>query len=356
MTPFFSIIVPVYQSEKFLLKSIKNLREQTFEKIEIILVDDASTDNSLKLCQKISKEDSRVIVIHHTKNMGASRARNSGIEIAHGKWIIFVDSDDLVSVEMCRSFYDYIKCDPSLDFVACNFVSRKNDLFKKVLTNNVVLKLENKDQNINLIKQMLLSDYRKAPQKFQNSFGNNVILNSPWAKAYNKSFLDKNNIKFQTNIKYSEDLLFNIEILACQAKGIYVNNYIYFYRNNSNSITHQNYLPQIIENYFYWNQLAQNFFKHKNLNSLIPVLQAYIFSNVLLVIPRDIFRPNNSFYQSYCRMRQVNKSLKFKDLCNTKIRKSISSLLSNKTKIRSELLLKNHFLILYLKYKVLENI
>ena len=93
--PKVSIIVPVYNAEKYLDRCISSLRNQTLEDIEIILVDDSSTDASLKLCKKYAEEDPRIKVIHKV-NEGAGMARNAALEIASGEYIGFADSDDFV--------------------------------------------------------------------------------------------------------------------------------------------------------------------------------------------------------------------------------------------------------------------
>ncbi len=93
MTDKISIIVPVYNVEKYLKECIESILSQTYKNIEIILIDDGSTDNSGKICDEYLKKDSRVKVIHK-ENGGLSDARNTGIEIASGKYIGFVDSDD----------------------------------------------------------------------------------------------------------------------------------------------------------------------------------------------------------------------------------------------------------------------
>ena len=99
MKPTFSIVVPIYKVEQYLEKCVYSLLNQTYENIEIILVDDGSPDNCPQLCDKFGKLDNRVVVIHK-HNGGLSDARNKGIEIAQGEYIMFVDSDDHVRIEI----------------------------------------------------------------------------------------------------------------------------------------------------------------------------------------------------------------------------------------------------------------
>ena len=99
-----SIIVPVFNIAPYIAKCIKSLSRQTFQEMEIILVDDGSTDESGKICDEFSQKDSRIIVIHK-ENGGLSSARNAGLSIASGKYIGFVDGDDWVAREMYQELY-----------------------------------------------------------------------------------------------------------------------------------------------------------------------------------------------------------------------------------------------------------
>lgn len=106
MNPKVSIIVPVYRVEKYLERCVDSLLNQTLSEIEIILIDDASPDECPKLCDQFCEKDSRVSVIHKEINQGLAEARNTGIEYASGKYLLFVDSDDFVEQNMCDCLYE----------------------------------------------------------------------------------------------------------------------------------------------------------------------------------------------------------------------------------------------------------
>lgn len=91
-----SIIVPVYNVEKYIERCIDSILEQSYEEIEVLLIDDGSTDNSGKICDEASQKDKRITVVHK-KNGGLSDARNVGLELCKGDWILFVDSDDCIN-------------------------------------------------------------------------------------------------------------------------------------------------------------------------------------------------------------------------------------------------------------------
>lgn len=353
--PTFSIIVPVYQSESYLKETVEKLQDQTFSNIEIILIDDGSTDRSPEICDELAANDCRIISIHE-KNGGASCARNKGIEVSNGEWIIFVDSDDTVSKLMCENFKNYINKYDNLDFITCNFAKNKENLIEKLNGNSLIYSLKEWEQNVSLIKQMLLSKYDNFSNFFNHSFGNNVVLNSPCAKAYRRKFLLSSNLKFHTNINYSEDLLFNIEVLLKKAIGIFADDKVYFYCQNSNSISHKKYMPDIVENYYYFKKIVVKLLKKEKVCELQSALDMYSFKMALGVIFSDIFRPNISFNESKKRIISIRSSKKFKYICNWDLYSNYKNQFDPVTRIKAISLLKGNFIIDYVIYKLFNEI
>lgn len=113
-----SIIIPVYNVEQYLDKCLQSVINQTYQDIEIILVDDGSSDNSGILCDKWQEKDSRIKVIHKS-NGGVSNARNVAIEQANGEYLMFIDSDDIVSNDLCKVLFEMLKND-NADISICN--------------------------------------------------------------------------------------------------------------------------------------------------------------------------------------------------------------------------------------------
>lgn len=138
--PLISIIVPVFNVEKYLEKCIESIIGQTYQNIEIILVDDGSEDTSGEICDKFAKEDRRIVVIHK-KNGGLSTARNAGIDIAKGVFISFIDSDDYVSVDFCKILLQAIIND-NADMAICNFLS-VDESYNLIQENNTNLPIKN---------------------------------------------------------------------------------------------------------------------------------------------------------------------------------------------------------------------
>lgn len=185
-----SIVVPIYNAAYTLERCIKSLLEQIYSNIEIILVNDGSSDESINICQSFSKLDSRVLVINK-KNEGVSAARNDGIKKATGEFIIFVDSDDYVSEHYISSMMsEYIK-DTTLDLVISGF---------KIISKEITFETKMKSQRLDR-----KGFYKQVLVLAQNSIG-------PYAvnKMFKRSIILQENIFFDTSINFAEDHLFNL--------------------------------------------------------------------------------------------------------------------------------------------------
>jgi len=233
MPPQLSIIVPVYQAEKYLENCLDSILAQSFTQFELLLIDDGSTDNSGKICDNYSQLDSRVKVIHK-KNEGQALARNIGIDSALGQYIGFVDNDDLLKPDMFEVLINNI-IQSNSDISSCSFIQ--------------------KDENGNLTHEK--HSYLK--HIFSNKEGVKEILSREkldiyvWTKIYNKDFLDKNNIRFESG-KNDEDILFNYQAYTFAQKTVIEDNplYIYNHRNHSASRTYpKKYLEKYLSGTLY---------------------------------------------------------------------------------------------------------
>ena len=185
-----SYIVPIYNVEKYIKKCVESICNQNYKNIEIILVDDGSTDKSSKIIDSISEKDSRINVIHK-KNGGVSSARNTGLDKAKGKYILFIDGDDYIEPDYTDYFLDLISKD--------NYdIAYSNKCF------DLVNKVQIKENNIKIY-----SSADAIAGIYDGKFGVAV-----WNKIYKKSFLSKNNIRFNEDIWYGEGMLFNIQCLS----------------------------------------------------------------------------------------------------------------------------------------------
>lgn len=138
-----SIIVPVYKVEKYLRKCVDSILAQTFTDFEVILVDDGSPDNSGKICDEYAEKDNRVRVIHK-ENGGLSSARNAGIDVARGKYLGFVDSDDYIDEDMYEILYENLKIHDA-DISSVELIPFYGDRYKKANKEKKVIILNKKE-------------------------------------------------------------------------------------------------------------------------------------------------------------------------------------------------------------------
>lgn len=188
-----SIIVPIYESERYLDKCVKSLLSQVYEDYEIILVDDGSHDRSGSICDEYAKRSNRIKVVHKT-NGGVSSARNVGISVALGDFITFVDADDVVSSSYLSSFS--IEHDISIQ----GYIQVRNGLTSKVSYDSVVI---NGDIAV--------------------AFCEKGYANAVWGKLFRKDIINQNTIEFPEWLSFSEDTVFCLRYVTC-CKSMHVTN------------------------------------------------------------------------------------------------------------------------------------
>lgn len=212
-----SIIIPIYNGEKHIEKIMNALFQQTFQQIEIILVDDGSKDDSYNLCKMFEREDSRVHT-YSKQNGGASSARNYGLEKANGNYIAFLDVDDYIYPDYFEKLYcSLVKCDA--DMSCCNYYKMwETEKLPDFPKDGVDYVFNREDALLDLL-------YRKH------------ITGSPCLKLYKKSTL--NNKKFPIDLIYGEDFIFTFQVLASCRKVVYNSQVMYIYYQHASSATHQ---------------------------------------------------------------------------------------------------------------------
>ncbi len=222
--PKISIIMPVYNAEKYLDRSVKSIITQTLENIEIILIDDKSTDESPKICDKYAKKDGRIKVIHKKQNEGPGYARNSGIKQAMGEYIGFVDSDDYISKDYYEKLYNRAK----KYMVDISYANVRKDINGKILT-KVGNNIPYKDKIV---------DTSKVVSAIFNSNSKKRLGMSVWRAIYKREIINKNNILFKSEKEcISEDIIFNLDFLRYSTKATFVEDTYYYYCNNEESST-----------------------------------------------------------------------------------------------------------------------
>ncbi|WP_288230176.1 glycosyltransferase [uncultured Faecalicoccus sp.] len=224
-----SIIVPVYKVEVYLERCINSLLNQTMKEIEIIMVDDGSPDNCPEMCNKYEAEYAHIHVIHKA-NGGLGLARNSGLEIARGKYVIFVDSDDYVTQDMCEMLYAKAE-QYSADVVYANhFKDIKGKITDKVERIERDIVLESKDD----IEKFNLDMIANLPESPRDT----PIEVSVWAAIFNRETIENNNIRFVSErVLISEDVVFNIDFYSKANTIVICSEAVYYYCFNEESLS-----------------------------------------------------------------------------------------------------------------------
>ena len=221
MEDLISIIVPVYNVEQYLDKCLDSLTNQTYKNLEIILIDDGSTDSSGKKCDEWKQKDTRITVIHK-QNSGVSSARNMGLNKSTGTYVIFIDSDDYCDIKMIEKLYFLIKKYNS-EMAICSFYYLYDNYLKEAKKLKNLLKM-NKTTFLDNINQ----DYYKGYL---------------WNKLLKKELLK--NLQFDENKYICEDMFFVINYLENCNNIIYTDQSLYYYRQNNNSVMHNMNLNKV---------------------------------------------------------------------------------------------------------------
>lgn len=231
--PVVSVIIPVYNVENYLVSCIQSIRKQTFGDLEIILVDDGSTDSSGRLCDVLSKEDDRIRVVHK-KNTGLGMARNTGLDHARGEWVMFVDSDDFIAVnaiEHCLDIADRERVD-QVRFLFEHFKDGDNVSPENYVHPGSFCMIG--DRLWEKMEPMMagMAPLYKSPKLKAPSEG------SACTALYRRRVIEQYGLRFHSEREFiSEDYLFNIEYGVVCGPIAYTGNRFYFYRENPDSLT-----------------------------------------------------------------------------------------------------------------------
>lgn len=300
-----SIIVPVYNAEEYLSKCLESLVNQTYRNIEIILVDDGSTDASPQMCDEYAQKDDRIIVIHK-ENEGLSLTRNVGMAAITGDFFTFVDSDDWLSYNYVEKlvvaleandidivFTSYLKEYKSKS-VGVTFFPEDEIIFKSSEGSNEVLR--------RLVGE--IGDELQHPERIEN-------LNTAWGKCYRTSKFKQ--LKFDDgNEIRSEDLWFNIQAFYLTERSIYINNQGYHYnKQNENSIV-STYTPHLADKFNKLNNMIEDFIGlHKLGEDYILALNSRRVLMLLTIAINEFSNQKISFWQRTKKMKTILNGQKY---------------------------------------------
>lgn len=262
-----SVIVPVYNCEKYLPEAIESLLNQSLKECEFIFINDGSTDKSLEILEHYADKDTRIKIISQC-NQGVSAARNVGIENAQGEYIGFLDGDDYVANGMYEKLYE-VAVDNRCDIVICDF--------------------EGGERQPSFEKDCVL-DRSYIEQFIHPYLLTNEGFNAVWNKLYRQGFVKKYNITFPKNIALGEDEIFNIKAFTYCERAFYMNYIGYYYRQSEGSATrtvgNKDYFKRALDKYVeeleelrLWNIDEKNIKNLKGIKLLNSVISyTYIYS------------------------------------------------------------------------------
>lgn len=258
--PKISIIVPVYNAERYISKCLNSILSQTEKDFEVIIVDDGSKDRSLERCQYYENIDERVKVLHQ-ENFGVSKARNIGIKTSKGKYITFVDVDDYIRNDYIEKLLEKQQ-KYNTDLVCTSYIIEKKFGRKnKIIYKERIIKKEN-----------IVNDFLP----FFDS-----ISTAPWGKLYKSCIIKNCNIYFPENIPYAEDTIFNIKYYSKINSIAISDDLIYFYNYKDSGSAVKKYYPDLCfylydvfvnKQHFFMDRKCQSFFYLK-----INIQQQYYF-------------------------------------------------------------------------------
>ena len=233
-----SVIIPVYNTEKYLAECLDSIINQTLEDIEIVCINDGSSDNSLNILKKYANKDNRIVIIDK-ENAGVSAARNDAIEKANGEYIMFIDSDDYFLPEACEIAYNSVM----------------------------------KDYDIGVFGHYLLKGKRLKPKSPNSDFSENINI---WNKIYKTSFIKDHNILFPVEITTAEDIIFSYTADFYNPKYIFINELLTVYRDARIGSSTENKLKQIktdIDAYEYFSNTG--IFQSQSVENKLKVVEKF---------------------------------------------------------------------------------
>jgi glycosyltransferase involved in cell wall biosynthesis len=238
--PKVSIISPIYNRGKYILRFLRSVQNQKFNDIEIIFIDDSSKDNSVKLIEKYQERDGRIILIKNKKNKGTLICRNIGALNSRGEYLIFSDPDDIISKNILNFCYNFIRTN-NYEIIRFN-LCMNHDIFLK----NIVNGLENKITNQPELSTFLFYGKGRLVQIDYN-ISNKFIKRKAFVRALNSV----NNYYLNLYMTFAEDGLMNYIFYRTVKSLFFIKNIGYYYIENKQSITRVRFTDNSIKSYFY---------------------------------------------------------------------------------------------------------
>lgn len=303
----FSIIIPVYNVEKYLRECVGNLLEQDFHDFEVILVDDGATDSSGAICDEYAENSEKVKVIHQ-KNAGQAVARNAGTEIAQGEYVIYIDSDDYICDKAFLSKLA-VKTEKQPDVILYGYKKffESNKTFGKDVC--AYPELEGKD-NEQVIQLLLESD---------------MYTGCPWNKAIKRSFIEKYSIRYLPKM-ISEDTDWFLQVVLRAESYTAINEAFLVYRQREGSTSHALKIKSLTDNLYIletWSKRFEEEALSDGLKGLLTSVLARYYANLLVLYTRF---PGKEAKPYYPRVKALKYLLKYSQTQRARIVRLVSSI------------------------------
>ncbi len=303
-----SVIIPIYQVEKYLQQCVDSIRNQTLRDIEIILVDDGSLDSCGKMCDAFALEDNRIKVIHK-ENGGLSSARNAGLKIASGEYVSFIDSDDYTDLQMLEKMYKSAVQSDS-DMTGCGFYEMDCNGEWKILHANLPAGVYEHEIIVEeMVKNILGNDQKVGEKKCQGY---------AWLNLYRRDIISTYHIEFPSErVYFHEDELFLLQFLYHSQTVSFIDEPLYYYRFNGSSLS-KRYRPGMWEMSKCLIAAFRDFSKKFGIeNECRRRIDLYMLSYVSIAVQNEChpcvnrtFKQQIAFISSICGDAEVQRVLK----------------------------------------------
>ena len=307
MVPKVSVIIPVYNVEKFLSRCVNSVLNQTLKNLEIILVDDGSPDNSPQMCDEFKAQDTRIKVIHKT-NGGLASARNAGLKIASAEYVFFLDSDDWLELDTLELCLAEIEKDPDIGCILFSYVKEMQSASIQMHIMDDSIHLIGKEAEDKVYRRLFgLSTYElKHPERMEN-------MTSCCMKLYKVDHAKKGQYFDINEIGSCEDGLFNIYALYECKNMVYLDKHLYHYRKIKNSATNS-FRPRLVEQWENLFSIMESIIAEKKLEqAYAEALTNRIALSITAIGLNELSNKDNSIFK---HIRNIREYLKSEIYCN----------------------------------------
>ena len=274
-----SIVIPVYNAEKYISECLDSVLSQTFRHIEVICVDDASTDNSLNILENYSLQDKRVRIIKNEKNEGQAFSRNRGFAVVKGKYTYYLDSDDCIEQNAIQELHNYAEQFET----ECIYFNSRIMKEMEAVGNGPCLSYGLKEIDKKVFD---------GPSLFKILNKNNLYTSSIWRRFWRTDFLVRNKLEFADNLRTSEDGPFSLKALLCSKRVMVVDKTYHIYRRHEGSLTTEAGLVKLKSSFRGYCMMLDFWRNHQFETDVDDILNKYL-KKLLINVKRIYIRNKN---------------------------------------------------------------